>query len=196
MIILASQSPRRQELMKLTGLPFTVRVADIDETMDDSLPPVQEVGRVSRLKAQAIAAAAAPGDIIIAADTIVVIDGKKLGKPHSEADARAMLRLLSGRTHEVVTVLTVCCGDQIRSEPVVTRVTFRALSEDEITAYIATGEPMDKAGSYGIQGYGAMFVSHLEGDYFSVMGLPLCPLCSQLRAFGVPILVPKEAQKV
>ena len=194
MIILASQSPRRQELMKLTGLPFTVRVADIDETMDDLLPPVQEVGRVSRLKAQAIAAAAAPGDIIIAADTIVVIDGKKLGKPHSEADARAMLRLLSGRTHEVVTVLTVCCGDQIRSEPVVTRVTFRALSEDEITAYIATGEPMDKAGSYGIQGYGAMFVSHLEGDYFSVMGLPLCPLCSQLRAFGVPILVPKEAQ--
>lgn len=194
MIILASQSPRRQELLKLTGLPFTVRAADIDETMDKSLPVQQEVTRVSRLKAQAIAAAAAPGDIIIAADTIVVIDGKKLGKPHSEADARAMLRLLSGRTHEVVTVLTVCCGDQIRSEPVVTRVTFRALSEDEITAYIATGEPMDKAGSYGIQGYGAMFVSHLEGDYFSVMGLPLCPLCSQLRAFGVPILVPKEAQ--
>ena len=154
----------------------------------------RSVTRVSRLKAQTIAAGAAADDIVIAADTIVVIDGRELGKPRSEQEALDMLRLLSGRTHEVVTVLTVCCGEQLRSEPVVTRVTFRTLSEDEITAYIATGEPMDKAGSYGIQGYGAMFVSHLEGDYFSVMGLPLCPLCSQLRAFGVPILVPKEAQ--
>ena len=109
--------------------------------------------------------------------------------------ARAMLHLLSGRTHEVVTVLTVCCGEQLRSEPVVTRVTFRALTDEEIRAYIATGEPMDKAGSYGIQGYGAMFVSHLEGDYFSVMGRPLCPLCRMLRAFGVSILTEKEAQE-
>ena len=194
MIILASQSPRRQELMKLTGLPFTVRVADIDETMDDSLPPVQEVGRVSRLKAQAIAAAAAPGDIIIAADTIVVIDGKKLGKPHSEADARAMLHLLSGRTHEVVTVLSVCKGPRIESEAVVTKVTFRTLCDEELRAYIRTGEPMDKAGSYGIQGYGAMFVKCIEGDYFSVMGLPLCPLCRMLRAVGVSILDVQEAQ--
>ena len=194
MIILASQSPRRQELMRLTGLPFTIRIADVDETMDKSLPVQQEVTRVSRMKAQAIASGASPDDIVIAADTIVVIDGRELGKPHSEEEALAMLRLLSGRTHEVVTVLSVCKGSRIESEAVVTKVTFRALSDPEIRAYIRTGEPMDKAGSYGIQGYGAMFVSHLEGDYFSVMGLPLCPLCSQLRAFGVPILVPKEAQ--
>ena len=154
MIILASQSPRRQELLKLTGLPFTVRAADIDETMDKSLPVQQEVTRVSRLKAQAIAAGASPDD----------------------------------------TVLSVCRGTHIESEAVVTKVTFRPLCEEELRAYIKTGEPMDKAGSYGIQGYGAMFVSRIEGDYFSVMGLPLCPLCQMLRAFGVRILDVQEAQ--
>ena len=183
MIILASQSPRRHELMKLTGLPFTVRVADIDETMDPALPVQQEVTRVSRRKAQAIAA-----------DTIVVIDGRELGKPRSEEEALGMLRLLSGRTHEVVTVLSVCKGSQLESEAVVTKVTFRTLCEEELRTYVRTGEPMDKAGSYGIQGYGAMFVSRIEGDYFSVMGLPLCPLCRMLRAFGVPILDVQEAQ--
>ena len=193
MIILASQSPRRQELLKLTGLPFAIRIADVDETMDKSLPVQQEVTRVSRMKAQAIASGASPDDIVIAADTIVVIDGRELGKPHSEEEALAMLRLLSGRTHEVVTVLSVCKGSRIESEAVVTKVTFRALSDPEIRAYIRTGEPMDKAGSYGIQGYGAMFVSHLEGDYFSVMGLPLCPLCRMLRGFGVRILDVQEA---
>ena len=181
MIILASQSPRRHELMKLTGLPFTVRVADIDETMDPALPVQQEVTRVSRRKAQAIAAGA-------------VIDGRELGKPRSEEEALGMLRLLSGRTHEVVTVLSVCKGSQLESEAVVTKVTFRTLCEEELRAYVRTGEPMDKAGSYGIQGYGAMFVSRIEGDYFSVMGLPLCPLCRMLRAFGVPILDVQEAQ--
>ena len=195
MIILASQSPRRQELMKLTGLPFTVRVADVDETMDKSLPVQQEVTRVSRLKAQTIAAGASADDIVIAADTIVVIDGRELGKPRSEQEALDMLRLLSGRTHEVVTVLSVCKGPRIESEAVVTKVTFRTLCDEELRAYIKTGEPMDKAGSYGIQGYGAMFVSHLEGDYFAVMGLPLCPLCRMLRAFGVSILTEKEAQE-
>ena len=183
MIILASQSPRRHELMKLTGLPFTVRVADIDETMDPALPVQQEVTRVSRRKAQ-----------VIAADTIVVIDGRELGKPRSEEEALGMLRLLSGRTHEVVTVLSVCKGSRIESEAVVTKVTFRTLCEEELRAYVRTGEPMDKAGSYGIQGYGAMFVSRIEGDYFSVMGLPLCPLCRMLRAFGVPVLDVQEAQ--
>lgn len=194
MIILASQSPRRQELMKLTGLPFTVRVADVDETMDKSLPVQQEVTRVSRLKAQTIAAGAAADDIVIAADTIVVIDGRELGKPRSEQEALDMLRLLSGRTHEVVTVLSVCKGPRIESEAVVTKVTFRTLCDEELRAYIKTGEPMDKAGSYGIQGYGSMFVKCIEGDYFSVMGLPLCPLCRMLRAFGVRILDVQEAQ--
>ena len=193
MIILASQSPRRQELMKLTGLPFTVRVADVDETMDKSLPVQQEVTRVSRLKAQTIAAGAAADDIVIAADTIVVIDGRELGKPRSEQEALDMLRLLSGRTHEVVTVLSVCKGSQLESEAVVTKVTFRTLCEEELRAYVRTGEPMDKAGSYGIQGYGAIFVDHLEGDYFSVMGLPLCALARMLAECGVSILREKEA---
>ena len=139
MIILASQSPRRQELMKLTGLPFTVRVADVDETMDKSLPVQQEVTRVSRLKAQTIAAGAAADDIVIAADTIVVIDGRELGKPRSEQEALDMLRLLSGRTHEVVTVLSVCKGPRIESEAVVTKVTFRTLCEEELRAYVRTG---------------------------------------------------------
>lgn len=191
MIILASQSPRRQELMKLTGLPFTVRVADVDETMDPALPVTQEVARVSRKKAQAIAKTAAPDDIVVAADTVVVIDGRELGKPHSQDEARAMLQMLSGRTHEVVTVLTVCRADDVQTETVVTDVTFRTLSSEEITAYIQTGEPMDKAGSYGIQAYGAMFVERIVGDYFAVMGLPLCPLCRMLRAFGVGILTPE-----
>ena len=177
-----------------TGLPFTVRVADVDETMDKSLPVQQEVTRVSRLKAQTIAAGAAADDIVIAADTIVVIDGRELGKPRSEQEALDMLRLLSGRTHEVVTVLSVCKGPRIESEAVVTKVTFRTLCDEELRAYIKTGEPMDKAGSYGIQGYGAMFVKCIEGDYFSVMGLPLCPLCRMLRAFGVRILDVQEAQ--
>ena len=188
MIILASQSPRRQELMKLTGLPFTVRVADVDETMDKSLPVQQEVTRVSRLKAQTIAAGASADDIVIAADTIVVIDGRELGKPRSEQEALDMLRLLSGRTHEVVTVLSVCKGPRIESEAVVTKVTFRTLCDEELRAYIKTGEPMDKAGSYGIQGYGSMFVSHLDGDYFCVMGLPVCTLAGMLRDSGGRIL--------
>lgn len=193
MIILASQSPRRQELMKLTGLPFTVRAADIDETMDPSLPVSQEVARVSRKKALAIARNAAADDIVIAADTVVVIDGAELGKPRDAQDAARMLRLLSGRTHEVVTVMTVCRGEDVKTQTVVTKVTFRDLSGTEIAAYIRTGEPMDKAGSYGIQGYGAMFVERIEGDYFAVMGLPLCPLCGMLRAFGVPVLGETEA---
>lgn len=193
MIILASQSPRRQELLKLTGLPFTIRAADIDETMDPSLPIPQEVARVSRKKALAIAKTAAADDIVVAADTVVVIDGAELGKPRDEKDAARMLRLLSGRTHEVVTVLTVCRGEDVKTQTVVTEVTFRDLSEAEIMAYIQTGEPMDKAGSYGIQGYGAMFVAGIEGDYFAVMGLPLCPLCRMLRAFGVQILGETEA---
>lgn len=187
MIILASQSPRRQALMQLTGLAFTVRAADVDETMDPALPAAQEVCRVSQLKARTIAADS-PDALVIAADTIVLIDGQVLGKPRCAQQAAQMLRQLSGRTHEVVTALSVCQGQTIRSVTDVTRVTFRPLTDAEIAAYIATGEPMDKAGSYGIQGYGSMFVSHLDGDYFSVMGLPLCPLCALLREFGVKIL--------
>ena len=188
MIILASQSPRRQELMKLTGLPFTVRVADVDETMDKSLPVQQEVTRGSRRKAQAIAAGASPDDIVIAAVTIVVIDGRELGKPRSEEEALGMLRLLSGRTHEGVTVLSVCKGSQLESEAVVTKVTFRTLCDEELRAYIKTGEPMDKAGAYGVQGQGALLVERIDGDFFNVMGLPVLLLSRMLAEFGITLL--------
>lgn len=180
-IILASQSPRRKELMSLFGRPFTVRVADIDETMDPQKTPFEEVARVSRMKAQAVKPM--PGELVIAADTIVVCDGEILGKPKNEADAFRMLHMLSGNTHQVMTGLTVLGGGKQVSVTEVTHVRFRELTKDEIEAYIATGEPMDKAGSYGIQGGAALFVSRLEGDYFNVMGLPVCKLGMILKEF-------------
>lgn len=188
MIVLASKSPRRQELMRLFGVEFTIQTADIDETMDARLPAGQEVSRVSRAKAAAIAAKRPAEDIVVAADTVVVIDGRVLGKPHSEQEAFEMLRLLSGRTHEVLTGLTARRGETVLHKLVTTRVTFRPLSDGEIRAYIRTGEPMDKAGSYGIQGYGAMLVRSIDGDYFTVMGLPVCELGLMLRQLGVAIL--------
>lgn len=188
MIILASKSPRRRQLLSMMGLDFTVRTADIDETMDSAQTPAHETAAVCRRKAEKIAQDTAPGDVVIAADTIVVIGGKILGKPQDEEDAARMLRLLSGQTHTVYTGLCVICGAQVQTQVVASEVTFRPLSGKEIRAYIKTGEPMDKAGAYGIQGYGAMFVSHLEGDYFSVMGLPVCTLSGMLRAAGVPVL--------
>ena len=179
-LVLASASPRRQELLKLFGLPFTVRVADIDETMDPKASPFDEVARVSRAKAMAVSRDR--DDTVIAADTIVVCAGRVLGKPHSEEEARDMLRLLSGRDHQVMTGCTVVRGDNAISFTEVTDIHFRELSEKEICRYVATGEPMDKAGSYGIQGGAALFCSHMVGDYYNVMGLPVCRLGQTLRA--------------
>ena len=173
-LILASASPRRQELLKLFGLPFTVRVADIDETMDPGLPPFDEVGRVSRAKALAIPRET--DDIVIAADTIVVCEGKTLGKPRDAEDAKAMLRLLSGRDHQVMTGCTLLRGESWETFTEVTDIHFRDLSENEIARYVASGEPMNKAGSYGIQGGAALFCTHMVGDYYNVMGLPVCRL--------------------
>ena len=184
-LILASQSPRRRELLGLTGLDFTVRVADIDETMWPGKAPFDEVARVSRLKALAVDRA--PGDVVIAADTIVVCEGKVLGKPRDEEDAFRMLSLLSGRHHEVMTGMTVLQDDEIVTHTEVTKIHFRELHPDEIRAYIATGEPMDKAGAYGIQGGAALFCTDMVGDYYNVMGLPVCALAIILRTFGLPI---------
>ena len=178
-IILASQSPRRKALLGLFGLPFTVRVADIDETMDPAKPPYDEVARVSRLKALAIRRE--ENDIVIAADTIVVCNGQVLGKPVDEADARRMLKLLSGRDHQVMTGMTVLQGSRQFVTTEVTDIHFRALSDQEIDRYIATKEPMDKAGSYGIQGGAALFAEKLVGDYYNVMGLPVCRLSQILK---------------
>ena len=173
-LILASQSPRRRELLGLFRRPFVIRVADIDEAMDDTLPPFDEVARVSRAKAQAIPRE--EDDIVVAADTIVVCAGRTLGKPRSEAEAREMLRLLSGRDHQVMTGMTVLRGEKAVSCTEVTDIHFRELSDKEIESYIATGEPMDKAGSYGIQGGAALFAQRMVGDYYNVMGLPVCRL--------------------
>ena len=173
-LILASQSPRRKELLDLFHLPFEIRVADIDETMDSRKSPFDEVARVSRAKAQAIPRE--EGDVVIAADTIVVCSGQVLGKPRDAADAMRMLSLLSGRDHQVMTGMTVLRGEKCVSCTEVTDIHFRTLSEKEIRNYVATGEPMDKAGSYGIQGGAALFAEKMVGDYYNVMGLPVCRL--------------------
>ena len=178
-IILASQSPRRRELLGLFHVPFTVRVADIDETMDPGKPPFDEVARVSRCKAEAVERT--PADTVIAADTIVVCQGRVLGKPHSPEEAKEMLRLLSGRDHQVMTGMTVLRGGQSRTVTEVTDIHFRELSEKEIDAYVASGEPMDKAGAYGIQGGAALFAEKMVGDYYNVMGLPVCRLWKILQ---------------
>ena len=173
-LILASQSPRRRELLGLFRLPFVIRVADIDETMDETASAYDEVARVSREKALAVSREAE--DVVIAADTIVVCAGKVLGKPHSPEEAVQMLSLLSGRDHQVMTGMTVLRGEKVISCTEVTDIHFRELSEKEIRAYVATGEPMDKAGAYGIQGGAALFAEKMVGDYYNVMGLPVCKL--------------------
>ena len=182
-LILASQSPRRKELLGLFHIPFTVRVADIDEAMDPSASPYDEVARVSLLKAQAVSRE--EDDIVIAADTIVVCDGQVLGKPRDEADARRMLQLLSGRDHQVMTGMTVLQGSRQVVCTEVTDIHFRQLSDREIDRYIATKEPMDKAGSYGIQGGAALFAEKLTGDYYNVMGLPVCRLSQILKDLAI-----------
>ena len=178
-LILASASPRRKELLSLFGLPFVVRAADIDETMDFSKPPFDEVARVSRAKALAVARE--EDDAVVAADTIVVCDGRVLGKPHSREEAIAMLSLLSGRDHQVMTGCTVLRGQKSETFTEVTDLHFRPLSQMEIEKYVASGEPMDKAGAYGIQGGAALFCERIAGDYYNVMGLPVCRLGQALK---------------
>ena len=181
-LILASQSPRRQQLLQLLQVAFTVCPADIDEAMDPTLLPQNEVARVSKLKAEAIARD--PGDVVIAADTIVVLEDRVLGKPADKAEAISMLRALSGRDHQVMTGMTVLRGNNSITHTEITDVHFRPLSEEEILRYVETGEPMDKAGAYGIQGFAAPFVEGIRGDYYNVMGLPVCRLEQMLRSIA------------
>jgi septum formation protein len=183
-VILASASPRRRELLNLVGIPHEVRPANIDETIRPRETPRRHAERLAREKASAVATRD-PSLITIGADTIVVINRKVLGKPASIDQAAAMLRQLSGREHKVVTAVAVSRGKKLRSAVEEVRVKFRSLRADEIDAYIATGEPMDKAGAYGIQGYGATIVECVDGDYFSVMGLSLVRLVGLLRDVGV-----------
>ena len=185
-VILASQSPRRKELMGLFHIPFTIQVPDVDEVMDPGISAQDAVALVSRRKAEAVKRGA--DDVVIAADTIVVCDGQILGKPRDEADAFRMLQLLSGRDHQVMTGMTVLRGDRCLTHTEVTHIHFRPLSKREIEAYIATKEPMDKAGSYGIQGGAALFAEHMVGDYYNVMGLPVCRLGLLLRQIAPELM--------
>ena len=185
-VILASASPRRKELLGLFGVPFVIRAADIDETMDPDRTPFDEVGRVSRLKALATAREA--DDLVIAADTIVVCGGTVLGKPKDEADAVSMLERLSGRDHQVMTGVTVLRDDKAVTFTEVTDLHFRELTAREIARYVASGEPMDKAGSYGIQGGAALFCTGMTGDYYNVMGLPVCRLGQVLRELAPDVM--------
>ena len=185
-LILASASPRRQELLKLFGIPFLVRVADIDETMDPGSSVFDEVARLSREKALAIPRE--EEDIVIAADTIVVCQGKVMGKPHTEEEAFSMLSLLSGRDHQVMTGCTVLMGERAETFTEVTDLHFRELTEKEIRRYVLSGEPMDKAGAYGIQGGAALFCEKMDGDYYNVMGLPVCRLGQVLKGLAPEIM--------
>ena len=192
-VVLASQSPRRRELLTLVGIPHEVDPADLDERYLAGEQPAAHAERLAREKA-AVVASRHPDALVIGSDTIVVVDGDVLGKPRDEAHAAGMLARLSGRAHVVMTAVAVMQGGREVSAVEQVGVTFHALTPAQIDAYIATREPMDKAGAYGIQGYGATIVSRVDGDYFAVMGLPLqlmVRLMGQLDiayAFGAPAL--------
>jgi septum formation protein len=185
-VVLASQSPRRRDLLTLVGVAHEVRPADVDESVRPGEAPDAYVRRLAGEKARAVADALGdPGAAVVAADTTVVVDGEILGKPADAAEARAMVRRLAGRAHEVFTGMAVVRGPRLADAVERVGVTFRPLGDDEIAAYVATGEPMDKAGAYGIQGYGATIVERVDGDYFAVMGLSLRRTVALLGEVGV-----------
>ena len=185
---LASASPRRRELLAQIGVPFVTLIASIDETALPGEPAERYVERLAREKALAgLAALSDPADaVVLGADTAVVLDGRILGKPADRAECLATLAALSGREHQVLTAVALASAQRIESRVVASRVRFRPLRAGEAEAYWATGEPCDKAGSYGIQGLAAVFVSQLEGSYSAVVGLPLCEPAQLLGEFGIP----------
>ena len=188
-VILASGSPRRRELLEMLCVPgLEIVPSHGAECPTEGATPEETVKALARAKAAEVAEHRAAEDVIIGADTLVVLDGEMLGKPRSEDMAREMLRALSGRSHEVWTGVCLIRPGEELAEAERTVVSFRALEDREIDAYIATGEPMDKAGAYGAQGLGALFVEGIEGDFFNVMGLPLCRLGLMLKKMGVELL--------
>ena len=178
-LILASASPRRARILESLGLEFTIRPADADETIHAHETPVAAVRRLARRKA--LAHPVGPRDCVVAADTVVVLGARILGKPASPREARSMLRALAGRTHIVATGVAVATSARVRTAVDLTRVSFRPMTAKEIARYVLTGEPLDKAGAYGIQGHGGALVDHIEGDYFNVVGLP-CAMLARLLA--------------
>ena len=183
-IILASASPRRKELLSLAGVEFTVKVADVDEVIPENASPDEVVMSLAMQKAQAVAKENADS-IVIGSDTVVALDGVILGKPKNEENAAEMLRTLSGRSHTVYTGVAIIHGEKTKVFCEATEVVFNELSEEEILRYVATKEPMDKAGAYGIQGKGCVLVEKIVGDYFNVVGLPVSKLYRELRDFDV-----------
>ena len=182
-LILASGSPRRRELMRLITPDFTVCASGAEETVPSGLTPAQTVEALSRIKGDAVFREH-PGDTVVASDTVVAVDGQILGKPADRAEAAAMLRALSGKTHEVFTGVYVVSPKKSAVFHDRTLVTFYPLTPQEIEAYVDTGEPFDKAGAYGIQGRGALLVQGIAGDYYNVMGFPVAKAARVLRAFG------------
>ena len=190
-IVLASGSPRRQELLRRIGIEnFTVRVPHVEEYYPDGLTPREIDTYISREKSFAVPSE--PDEIVITADTMVFLDDARLGKPRDEAHALEMLTALQGRCHTVCTGVTVRQGDRAVSDVQSTQVFFRSASRDELLAYIAGGEPMDKAGAYGVQGQGALLVERIDGDFFNVMGLPVVLLQRMLAQFGIHLLPPVQ----
>ena len=186
-IILASQSPRRRELMGQIGLKFKVVSPNVDEHVEGNPSPAQLVEELSLRKARAVERQGEEESLIIAADTVVALEGTVLGKPKTERDAFSMLSALSGNRHYVYTGLTVIQGGRAVTQHEVTTVTFRELEPDEIGSYIATGEPMDKAGAYGIQGRCAIYIEKIQGDYNNVVGLPVARIYQEMKKLGIAI---------
>jgi septum formation protein len=189
MLILASSSPRRAELLRAAGIVFTVRAADIDETIGPNEPPRDYVARLSREKARAVVRG---DELALGADTTVVINGEIIGKPADAEEAGRMLRALSGQWHEVLTGVTLTRADLVVSAVSSTRVKFAELSDAEIKWYVSTGEPMDKAGAYAIQGRASLFVERIEGSYSNVVGLPLQLTYQLARRMGVELAGSRE----
>lgn len=187
MLILASQSPRRRDLLSGMGLSYRVCVSNADETPPEHTTPAEAACAIALSKAKAVQKSCSAEDFIIGADTSVVTDGQVFGKPANKAQAATMLHQLSGRSSTVITGIAVLHGNAVFTDSVETTVSFRELTDSEIEAYIATGEPLDKAGAYGIQGLAAWFIERIEGDYYNVVGLPLCALGRLLQKAGFSV---------
>lgn len=186
-LILASTSPRRAELLRQIGVAFEQRAVEVDEALRPGEVAAETALRLARAKAEAGHALAAPGQAVLAADTLVSLDGEPLGKPRNREDFYAMLRRLSGRRHEVYTAVALAWDDQIQAFLSVSHVDFRPLRDAELAAYWASGEPQDKAGGYAIQGLAAIFITRLEGSFSGVMGLPLFETAELLQQAGIPL---------
>ena len=190
MLVLASQSPRRAEILRNAGIAFTVRVAGVDESPREDERPIDYVERLAEAKASAIEAA--PDEVVLGADTTVVINGEMLGKPADEADARRMLGKLAGRRHEVITGICLKRGEDCVTDSAVTEVWFASMTEDEIDEYAASGEPLDKAGAYAIQGLASKFIEKINGCYFNVVGLPIAMVYGHLRYLMKSAALPRS----